>query len=478
MHATQAFNVTIPPSIAPSQLSALANATWEYIYTWPLPILAKSYASVTANGTKINTYNLRATALSNVSSGATAPAGGVTPNHDTLYSQAILDLSQGPQVFTIPPFPTGRYWIVPFLDAYTNFFGALGSHFSSPPGNYLVVGRNVSNTTTFPGFTANQTFHAPTDIVWVIARVQTFNDSDIPTAYELGQGLKIAPYNGTYTGAAAPSAFNQTNKAVRISQAFNGTGYAPYVGPIQYVAGLAQQPSSWFAAAAAFLAADPPAGGLGPLDSQLPGLAAASNSAILLQTAAQIATTCVTVPFIGLVSETGWQFNPNYSFFGTDYLSRAQSAEVVPGALPATEVVYLTTYTDSNGLPLDASRGSVYTVSFQRPLPAGAFWSLGIYNTTNLFFIANPINRWVINNQIPDLSYSGPNNSTLVVYISSTANQPPAGPQRANWLPAPSNAPFFLILRLYLPSASVLNGSYEPPAVVMSRPGSPGSNTS
>ena len=74
--------------------SGLLQAAWGYIYSWPLPILAKTYSSVSGNGTKINRYNQRAVALANVSSGATAPAGGVTPNHDTLYAQAILDLSQ------------------------------------------------------------------------------------------------------------------------------------------------------------------------------------------------------------------------------------------------------------------------------------------------------------------------------------------------------------------------------------------------
>ena len=77
-----------------ADLSLYLQASWEYIYSWPLTILAKTYASVSLNGTKPNQYNLRAQALANVSSGGLAPAGGVTPNHDTLYSQAILDLSQ------------------------------------------------------------------------------------------------------------------------------------------------------------------------------------------------------------------------------------------------------------------------------------------------------------------------------------------------------------------------------------------------
>lgn len=146
----------------------------------------------------------------------------------------------------------------------------------------------MKNTTTFPGFTANQTFYLPTDISWVITRVQSFNDSDVPTAYSINTGFLLGPYNGSYTpgngecpllpsakvslvpppnnhclsqpcaGAASLVPFNQTNKALRISQAFNGSAYTPYVGPVQYVAAVAQQPANWFSAVAAFVAADPP----------------------------------------------------------------------------------------------------------------------------------------------------------------------------------------------------------------------------
>ncbi len=47
---------------------------------------------------------------------------------------------QGPQLLTVPAFETGRYWIVPFSDSYLNFYTAIGSHFNSTAGQYLVVG--------------------------------------------------------------------------------------------------------------------------------------------------------------------------------------------------------------------------------------------------------------------------------------------------------------------------------------------------
>ena len=62
---------------------------WEYIYTFPLPLVAKTLALGSANGTAVNTFYLRSNRLANSND-----TGVVAPNHDTIYSQAWLDLSQ------------------------------------------------------------------------------------------------------------------------------------------------------------------------------------------------------------------------------------------------------------------------------------------------------------------------------------------------------------------------------------------------
>ncbi|MFQ5645074.1 MAG: DUF1214 domain-containing protein [Thiogranum sp.] len=43
-------------------------------------------------------------------------------------------------------------------------------------------------------------------------------------------------------------------------------------------------------------------------------------------------------------------------------------------------------------------------------------------------------------------------------------NEPTDPVERANWLPTPEGD-FYLIMRIYMPKQSVLNGSWEPPAV-------------
>lgn len=49
----------------------------------------------------------------------------VTPNADTLYSQAFIDLKDGPLVFVKPA--SDRYCSAQFLDAWTNCVGIAGS---------------------------------------------------------------------------------------------------------------------------------------------------------------------------------------------------------------------------------------------------------------------------------------------------------------------------------------------------------------
>ena len=78
----------------------------------------------------------------------------------------------------------------------------------------------------------------------------------------------------------------------------------------------------------------------------------------------------------------------------------AEDARYIPAALPPTEVIYFLNAKDSENRPLDASTGANYTITFPVPLPARAFWSLTIYNSTNLLLFQNDINRYSIGDRV------------------------------------------------------------------------------
>jgi hypothetical protein len=63
-----------------------------------------------------------------------------TPNNDTLYSSAFVDLTQGPIILTIPA-TGGRYYSVAIMDMFTNNNVVLGSRtVGGQGGTFTLVG--------------------------------------------------------------------------------------------------------------------------------------------------------------------------------------------------------------------------------------------------------------------------------------------------------------------------------------------------
>jgi hypothetical protein len=142
---------------------------------------------------------------------------------------------------------------------------------------------------------------------------------------------------------------------------------------------------------------------------------------------------------------------------GNGMLFKAACANKLPAVNVPQEAVYWTTSVDGAGQKLSGQHD--YIMHF----PAGglplnkAFWSLTMGDAQN-HFVANSINRY----SVSDRTGLVPNTDGSVdIYIQNTA---PAG-HESNWLPAPSGK-FILWLRVYVPSAAILNGEYTVPPVV------------
>jgi hypothetical protein len=65
----------------------------------------------------------------------------VTPNNDTFYGEAFLDLGREPVVIQTPAdVPAGHYWVMQIVDVFTNVVRTLGSAWNTPAGKFLLVG--------------------------------------------------------------------------------------------------------------------------------------------------------------------------------------------------------------------------------------------------------------------------------------------------------------------------------------------------
>ncbi len=91
-----------------------------YLYVLPLLEMAATRARLLANGASQNTIYSRRN-LADASSRAVT-----SPNNDTLYSVAWLDLTAGPVTATLPDVGQ-RYFSLQLMDMYTNNFAVLGT---------------------------------------------------------------------------------------------------------------------------------------------------------------------------------------------------------------------------------------------------------------------------------------------------------------------------------------------------------------
>jgi len=168
----------------------------------------------------------------------------VTPNADTLYCIASLDLSKEPIVLTVPNM-NGRFYLMPTLDAWTDVFTSPGTRtgFESG-GNFVYVGPNWNGTIP-AGLTV---IKSPTDVVSILGRIAVNSSStaDIAAVNALQGQLKLTPLSAWGT-SYSPPATSPVNSTVDMT-----------TPPISQVNGMASDPAKYFSIMAESMKDNPP----------------------------------------------------------------------------------------------------------------------------------------------------------------------------------------------------------------------------
>ena len=89
-------------------------------------------------------------------------------------------------------------------------------------------------------------------------------------------------------------------------------------------------------------------------------------------------------------------------------------------------------YDDGDGEPLDGA--GRYGCASPTDPPAGAFWSVTMYDMPDFFLVANPIERYSIGDRTPGLVRG--EDGSLTIHMQH--EQPTDPTARANWLPTPA----------------------------------------
>ncbi|KPM53635.1 hypothetical protein CcI49_35565 [Frankia sp. CcI49] len=455
----------------------LELATDAYIYGFPLVYNLMEVERISNQG--MGTIE---PAPFNVLSHASALAGPadrfVSINNDTIYSFAQVDVSGGPLLLRVPD-TSGRYYVLQFIDAWTN--------------NFAYVGRRATGTAAAsfllvpPGWRAGgpagvPVIEFPTAVGSIVGRWACDGPADLANVRTLQSSLTLEAAAGA---AGSPGTTDTAGTADATDADAGLVGIpAPTAVPIEL---------AFFERMRAWMRAFPPAGPdfayqqrfapLGLLDEASPYADAPPELAKALTAGQDAGKQRIEdrlrkggpAPVVNGWAITFHMFDYNLDHLGlgtidtpewkiddreAGYLARALAARAGLWGNHGYEAAYPMTYTDSDGDQLDGH--GRYTIRFDQEPPVDAFWSITMYDLPGFHLVANSANRYSIGDRTPGLQRDGDGSLTIVIQ-----HDPPADTR--NWLPAPAG-PFRPILRLYQPRAAVLDGTYQLPAITKARP--------
>jgi len=360
-----------------------------------------------------------------------------TPNVDTLYSNAWLDLTQGPAVVRIPPIRS-RYYTLHFLDAYSNATNLSSRTVGEDGGAFLVTPPGWDGSVA-PGTTR---FRVASPYMWILMRILVrASAEDVEEARALQDAVTLeatADVGGAefvlMSPESAESEWSSFFRALDFSLRANG------------------QPVHEDAYVYRFRAIG--IGGPQPLDvdaldeSTRQGLEAGFADAMQLIHATRS-------EFAEPVGDTGW-ISGSSGEDGFNYLRRAIRNFVGTGGNVLAEKVAFVTHKTAAGEPLDAAT-TRYTLRLDPPPPVDGHWSLTIYPTATGLLYPNELDRYAIAATTPGLEYEADGSLTVLIQHDRPADV-------ANWLPAPPGE-FYLDLRTWEPRAEIRDGTWRPGAV-------------
>ncbi|MGH7306696.1 MAG: DUF1254 domain-containing protein [Candidatus Rokuibacteriota bacterium] len=386
----------------------------------------------------------------------------VTPNSDTPYSIAWLDLRAEPIVLSVPAVPRSRYYSVMLCDGNTFNYGYIGTRATGPAaGDYLVAGPEWNGDTPAG---IKKVFRSSTQFSVAAYRTQLFSPADMPNVVKVQAGYKVRPLSAYLKQPAPPAApavdFPKIDKEMVKTSFFDYLDFALQFAPAgpeekDIRARLAR---IGIGAGKTFDFKD-----LSLEHKAEVGLGMKQGDAKVEQ-----------YLDAGQKDINGWKVGSLFgdrAFYGGDWLKRAAAATGGIYGNDAVEATYPMTRALANGNELDGSKYN-YTLTFGRGQlpPVNAFWSVTMYDGRTQLLIQNPINRYLINS--PMLTKMQKNSDgSLTLYIQ---NKTPGKARESNWLPAPAG-PIYLVMRLYWPKdkpPSILppgGGTWSPPAIVASK---------
>ena len=448
LNVSTAAAVVCAATLLPVEKAAAAQQTMAaqelleqaYLYAFPLVLMDAtrkvSTNTETPNGTRapINQF-IHAEKLADAASRAV-----VTPNVDTIYTQAFLDVGSEPMLYGVPQ--TDRFFNVQVLDAWTNTAAVLEA-----PGLYAITRSDWQGELP----EGVQRINVPTNRVWTIARIVLSGQEDLPNVRAIQDKMQLMPLS-------AYQMDSWTAPAGTYDPAYDFV-------PVQHV--LALSPQEFFDTANQLMETNPPAAADAPVLRELAALHVSPGEKfddkalglfsglrwklMLLQLKGKLKAEAA-----NYAQQMGqWiYYGDPIGDFGTAYTYRAMVALMGLGANTTDVAIYPKTDVDSTGAVLTGKKTYTLHIEAEPPTKEKGFWSVTAYGEDD-FLIDNAIDRYCVNDRSG--LHRNPDGSIDII-LSKEAPE-----DTTNWLPV-GEGDFHLFLRIYKPDTAALEG-WQPPVV-------------
>ena len=448
LNVSTAAAVVCAATLLPVEKAAAAQQTMAaqelleqaYLYAFPLVLMDAtrkvSTNTETPNGTRapINQF-IHAEKLADAASRAV-----VTPNVDTIYTQAFLDVGSEPMLYGVPQ--TDRFFNVQVLDAWTNTAAVLEA-----PGLYAITRSDWQGELP----EGVRRINVPTTMVWTIARIVLSGQEDLPNVRAIQDKMQLMPLS-------AYQMDRWTAPAGTYDPAYDFV-------PVQHV--LALSPQEFFDTANQLMETNPPAAADAPVLRELAALHVGPGEKfddkalglfsglrwklMLLQLKGKLKAEAA-----NYAQQMGqWiYYGDPIGDFGTAYTYRAMVALMGLGANTTDVAIYPKTDVDSTGAVLTGKKTYTLHIEAEPPTKEKGFWSVTAYGEDD-FLIDNAIDRYCVNDRSG--LHRNPDGSIDII-LSKEAPE-----DTTNWLPV-GEGDFHLFLRIYKPDTAALEG-WQPPVV-------------
>jgi len=343
----------------------------------------------------------------------------------------------------------GRYACIAFFDMYGNAFQVVeGRQLAEHGRSFTLVGpptrvgmSGYSATLPRMPHLIGDVVRAPTAWVWALARIHVESERDLAAAQAIQDGFQVhvkasavRPMPAVSPAAAWGDYFFYVQKLIEESPPpADDMGFFRRISKLQL--GVADDfEKARFA------------------DSEEGAIAAgvAEGRTVAFQARAPDA------------AALGWAWpRPEVGRYGLEFLCRARTVAAESAALPRETAMAIRAVAADGALSF--SSAGRYRLTLPAPPPCAGPWSLTLYEVGRegrLRLSQNPTGRHFVGGWTPGLKRRADGAVEILI-----ARDEPGGGHVANWLPAPSAAPFALILRAYAPADALLERRYRLPAI-------------